>query len=168
MVAKAVITRQDSGGGTIKVTFTNYVNGKQIKDGKMNLTARWNQTTYLITGPTEQTIQFGSATATINIKPYTPPKYENEVLYKTAGGTLTKEGWVRWRIRVNTNDTLKSAVVTDTLRVEAPGNLDGIEYVAGQFMLYELEVKNGELVEKNGRNISDNIEFFKFLSVPDC
>lgn len=41
VVAKAVITRQDSGGGTIKVTFTDYVNGKQIKDGKMNLTARW-------------------------------------------------------------------------------------------------------------------------------
>lgn len=159
VVAKAVITRQASGGGTIKVTFTNYVNGKQIKDGKMNLTARWNQTTYPITGPTEQTIKFGSATATINIKPYTPPKYENEVLYKTAGGTLTKEGWVRWRIRVNTNDTLKIAVVTDTLRVEAPGNLDGIEYVDNQFILYELSwnASKEEFDEINPQNVSKQI-----------
>lgn len=158
VVAKAVITRQDSGGGTIKVTFTDYVNGKQIKDGKMNLTARWQDIDSIV-GSTEKNIKFGSATATIKLKPYIPPNYAQEVLYKTTGQTLTDKGWVRWRIRVNTNGSLKSAVVTDTLRVKAPGNLDGIEYV-GKFMLHELELKNGKLVEKSGEDISDNIEFF--------
>lgn len=157
VVANAVITRQDTGGGTIKVTFTDYVNGKQIKEGKMNLTARWQDIDSIV-GSTEKDIKFGSVTATIKIQPYIPPNYAEEVLYKTSGQTLTPDGLVRWRIRVNTNGSLTNAFIKDELWAQAPGNPDGIEYVAGQFMLYELEVKNGELVEKNGKNISADIK----------
>lgn len=93
-LANAVITPQEPGGGKIRVTFTNYVNGKLNILGEMHLTARWNQTTYPITGPVEHDIEVGTITKTIKIKPYKKPNYETEVIYKTAGGTLTGEGWV--------------------------------------------------------------------------
>ena len=43
------------------------------------------------------------------------------------------------------------------MRVADPGSSDGIEYVDDQFILCELVWENGELVEKNPQNISDNI-----------
>ncbi|EFI41974.1 Cna B-type domain-containing protein [Peptoniphilus sp. oral taxon 386] len=158
VVAKVTITPQQPGGGKMKVTFTDFVKGKFGITGEMHLTARWNQNTYPITGVTEHDIVVGSITAKIKIKPYIPPNYATEVIYKTSGQTLTAEGWVRWRIRVNAKQgTLKNAVIKDTLKVADPGSPDGIEYVDGQFMLYELVWENGKLVEKNPQNISNQI-----------
>lgn len=160
VVANAVITPQEPGGGKIRVTFTSYVNDKLNVPGEMYLTARWNQTTYPITGPVDHDIVVGSITRKIHLKPYMPPNYASEVLYKTAGGTLTGEGWVRWRIRVNAKQgNLTNVVIKDNLWAEAPGNPDGIEYVTGQFMLYELSWNAGknEFDEINPQNVSNQI-----------
>lgn len=159
-LANAVITPQEPGGGKIRVTFTNYVNGKLNILGEMHLTARWNQTTYPITGPVEHDIEVGTITKTIKIKPYKKPNYETEVIYKTAGGTLTGEGWVRWRIRVNAKEgNLTNVVIKDNLWAEAPGNPEGIEYVSDQFILYELSwnADKNEFDEINGKNVSNQI-----------
>lgn len=160
VVANAVITPKEPGGGKIKVTFTNYVNGKSSISGDMHLTARWNQTTYSITGPVDHDIVVGSITKTIKIRPYKKPNYETEVIYKTAGGTLTGEGWVRWRIRVNAKQgNLTNVVIKDNLWAEAPGNPKDIEYVSDQFILYELSWNAGknEFDEINGKNVSKQI-----------
>ena len=160
VVANAVITPKEPGGGKIRVTFTNYVNGKSSISGDMHLTARWNQTEYLITGPVDHDIVVGSITKTIKLRPYKKPNYETEVIYKTAGGTLTGEGWVRWRIRVNAKEgNLTNVLIKDNLWAKAPGNPDGIEYVPNQFILYELSWNAGknEFDEINPQNVSDKV-----------
>lgn len=168
VVANAVVTPQEPGGGKIRVTFTNYVNGKLNIRGEMHLTARWNQTRYPITGPVEHEVgvrlvtdpNTDLITTKIKLKPYIPPNYLTEVIYKTAGGTLTGEGWVRWRIRVNAKQgNLTNVVIKDNLWAEAPGNPDGIEYVSDQFILYELSWNAGknEFDEINGKNVSKQI-----------
>lgn len=160
VVANAVITPKEPGGGKIKVTFTNYVNGKFSISGDMHLTAGWNQTTYLITKLVDHDIVVGSITKTIKLKPYKKPNYETEVIYKTAGGTLTGEGWVRWRIRVNAKEgNLTNVLIKDNLWAEALGNPDGIEYVSDQFILYELSWNAGknEFDEINPQNVSNQI-----------
>ena len=159
-LANAVITPQEPGGGKIRVTFTNYVNDKLNILGEMHLTARWNQTRYPITGPVEHDIEVGTITKTIKIKPYKKPNYETEVIYKTAGGTLTGEGWVRWRIRVNAKQgNLTNVVIKDNLWAEAPGNPKDIEYVPNQFILYELSWNAGknEFDEIKIGNVSNQI-----------
>ena len=85
VVAKVVITPNNSGGGKMKVTFTSFVNGKHIISGELHLTARWNQDVYPITAPTEHDIVVGSITETVKIRPYIPPNYATEVIYKTSG-----------------------------------------------------------------------------------
>ena len=77
VVAKAVITPKEYGGGKIKVTFTSFANGKFIMTGEFHLTARWNQTAYPITEPIEHDIVVGAITETIKIRPYISTKLCN-------------------------------------------------------------------------------------------
>ena len=158
LVAKAKITPNANKGGKIRVTFTDYVNGKPAISGDMHLTARWNQADYPITAPTYHDVVSGNFTEHILLKPWIPPNYQKEVIYKTSGQTLTAERWVRWRMRINAKQAvLNNVVIKDNLRVDDPGSPEGIEYVADQFILYELEWQNGNPVEKNPRNVSADI-----------
>ncbi|MDD7510779.1 MAG: Cna B-type domain-containing protein, partial [Peptostreptococcaceae bacterium] len=158
LMAKAVITPKEPGGGKIKVTFTSYVNDKFDISGDMHLTARWNQTTYPVNQEGEYEIAVGSFHPHITLKPYVPPQYENEILYKTSGQTLTQDDLVRWRIRINAKQaTLHNVILQDTLEVEDPGSPEGIEYVDNQFVLAELVWEDGKFVEKNQQNVSNQI-----------
>lgn len=158
VMAKAVIVPQDPGGGKIKVTFTNYVNDKFNITGDMHLTARWNTTTYPVEQEGEYEVAVGSFNPHITLKPYVPPQYGNEILYKVSGQTLTNNDLVRWRIRINAKQgNLNNVVIKDTLEVEDPGSPEGIEYVAGEFVLYEIVFEDDKPVEKNPVNVSNQV-----------
>ncbi|SFE37845.1 Cna B-type domain-containing protein [Peptostreptococcus sp. D1] len=158
LMARAVITPQEPGGGKIKVTFTSYVNDKFNITGDMHLTARWNTTSYPVEQEGEYEIAVGSFNPHITLKPYVPPQYGNEILYKVSGQTLTSDSLVRWRIRINAKQgDLNNVIIKDTLEVEDPGSPEGIEYVAGEFVLYEIVFEDGKPVEKNPVNVSNQV-----------
>lgn len=159
IMAKAVITPGENGGGRLRATFTNYVNNKQNVDGYMHITSRWNEPQFPITAKTTETIESYGLNQTITLKPYVPVNYQREVLYKVSGQTLTADGLTRWRMRINAKQTnLHNVVITDPLKVEDPGNPKGIEFVKNNFYMTELKWENNNFVEKNRKNVSDRIQ----------
>ncbi|HEL0567464.1 TPA: Cna B-type domain-containing protein, partial [Streptococcus equi subsp. zooepidemicus] len=159
VLGNAVVSPSSSGGGKVKVTFTSYVNDKYDIKGDMHLTARWNNTKYPIDKESVFEIVVGSFHQSITLKPESLPNYSDEVLRKVSGQTLTEEGYVRWRIRINAKKAnLTDVVLTDTLSVKELGSVDGIEYVDGQFILKELVIKDGKVDEQNPVNVSDKIK----------
>ncbi|WP_273101819.1 Cna B-type domain-containing protein [Bulleidia extructa] len=158
VMAKVVITPKEPGGGKIKVTFTSYVENKYGIAGDMHLIATWNKTTYPVTQEGEYDIAIGSFHTKIKVKPDNPIQPENEVFNKTSGQTLTEEGNVRWRLRINKKKAnLNNVVITDKLEVEDPGSPEGIEYITNSFVLWELKYENGKWIEKKLNNVSNKV-----------
>ncbi|MGX7073803.1 Cna B-type domain-containing protein, partial [Falseniella ignava] len=158
VMAKAVVTPKEPGGGKIRVTFTSYVNGKYGIKGDIHLTATWNKTTYPVEQEGEYDITIGSFHTKIKVKPGSPFQPGNEVFNKTSGQTLTEEGNVRWRLIINGKKAnLNNVLITDKLEVEDPGSPEGIEYIANSFVLWELKYENGKWIEKELENVSNKV-----------
>ncbi len=160
IVGKAVITPDNTNGGKIKVTFTDYVNDKYNVKGTMKLAARWNSVVYPVNEEKEYAISVGSFTEKLKLLPPKELELEKENLNKWAGQLLNNDGHVRWTVRINAKAaSLSNVIIRDELRVEAPGNPEGIEYIENSFMLYEHVYEGGKYVEKNPRNVSGDIVF---------
>ncbi|MDY3014715.1 MAG: Cna B-type domain-containing protein [Evtepia sp.] len=162
VVAKAVVTPGTPGGGNIKVTFTKYVEDRYDIKGSMYLNANFNTTIINAPGNHEIAIAIGSYPFTIivPIAPSTPQNpLNNEILNKWVGQTLSNEGYVRWTIRINhRKGILNNVVITDQLTSES-GDMTGIEYVAGNFKLEEVEMDEYGNVRKvlSTTDISDKV-----------
>lgn len=143
VVAKAVVTPGTKGGGNIKVTFTDYVEDRYDIKGSMYLNANFNTTIINTPGEHQIAIAIGSYsfTITVPVVPSTPQNpLNNEIFNKWVGQTLSSEGYVRWTIRINhRKGILNNVVITDQLTSEN-GDMTGIEYVAGNFKLEEVEM----------------------------
>ena len=158
VLAKAVVSPNSSGGGKIRVTFTNYVKGKHNIKGNFNLTANWNTVSYPVNQPGEYDIVIGSFIKRIKIEPNQPSPPSSTILSKYSGQTLTQDGHVRWHIIVNTKlQDLKGVVVKDQLSAEPPDNTGDITYVEDSFILYELVFNGSYWARKNPKNVSDKV-----------
>ncbi len=157
IIANVVVEPDNTGGGKMKVTFTSFIVGKtnvNVKD--MKLTAKWNETLYPVKNKTDYTINADKLKEQITLKPY---EVKVKLINKTSGQKLLPGGLVGWRAKINeTGDDLNDVVITDRMRVDEPASPDGIEYVADQFTLAELVKEGNNLVEKNTRNISSDVE----------
>ncbi|MGP1442435.1 MAG: Ig-like domain-containing protein [Anaerovoracaceae bacterium] len=165
VVAKAVVTSTwDEGGGSIKVSFTNYVEDKYNIKGTMYLNANFNEDKISGTGNHEISVSIGSFSKKINV-PTTPAPPQNplveEVFTKWSGQSLSAEGYVHWAIRINHKKAnFSNVVISDQLTAEN-GDMDGIHYVEDSFDLWKVEMDEygNEQQGATKENISDKIVF---------
>ncbi len=151
VMAKAVVTpgSYNEGGGNIKVTFTNWVEGKYEVKGKMGLLATFNKSIVNTPGTLNVNVAIGSfiKTATINVT-VTPSGnvHPEEVFTKWPWKVTTDAGNVKWEFRVNFKKAdLKGVVLRDTVTVEGVAP-DGIEIIKDSFTVQEVVMKpNGQI-----------------------
>ena len=183
LVATAVITRFEDGGGHIKFTFTNFVNTHGNIKGNFKMSFILNETHTKANEKNNLVMTIDKTT--IPIKPggieVVPSGTQNptEILGKWAvsqvlttlyqGGEhlvikdpeVLKEigkGATRWLLRINVKkDNLSNAVISDQLHGEELGN---ITMIPGTFALFEGDVdENGSAINtKNYKNISNDVQ----------
>ncbi|MDY3332560.1 MAG: Cna B-type domain-containing protein, partial [Gallibacter sp.] len=164
VVAKAVVTPgdEDNGGGTIRVTFTQYVEDKHNIKGSMFLNATFNKK-YIKTGQENViAIAIGSQIVpiVINVKPINNNPLNEETLSKWSRNKLFA-GYVRWDARINhKKGNLTNVVITDELSSE-DGDLTGIHYKKDSFRLMEINADAQGNVSSHGPiiDISNNVIF---------
>ena len=95
VVAKAVVTAKKSGGGKVRITFTDYVNGKNDVNWNVSLNAKWNVEAYSVEKETEYEINSASFTKKIIIKP--EKHVEEKITYRESGSELFSGKGIRSR-----------------------------------------------------------------------
>ena len=183
LVATAVITRFEGGGGHIKFTFTSFVNTHGNIKGNFKMSFILNETHTKANEKNNLVMTIDKTT--IPIKPggieVVPSGTQNptEILGKWAvsqvlttlyrGGEhlvikdpeVLKEigkGATRWLLRINVKkDNLSNVVISDQLHGEELGN---ITMIPGTFALFEGDVdENGSAINtKNYKNISNDVQ----------
>ena len=112
-IGEAVVTPGPGGnGGSVRVTFNNFVESHHDVKGTLSIRSTLNST-IVSEGQTIQVI-FGKFPVTVQIGT-NPPVNPDEVITKWASPSLTPEGHVRWTVRINykkdptfTNITVKN------------------------------------------------------------
>lgn len=139
--AKAHITPNELGGGTLRVTFTNYVEEKPDITCKFYTDVTFahkhidkNGGNYTITA----SVKGGNSEKSVNIKVKPKPGIVNE--YFTKWGHTMIGSDVQWRFRINHNKGhYSNLVISDELFVNS-GNLPSkIQYIPETFLLQEVE-----------------------------
>lgn len=161
VLANAIVTPEATGGGIIRVTFTNWVEGKIDISGGMKLNATFNQT--FVTYGQNYTIALSIGSfiknLEIKIKENTAQPLVNELLTKWAYNRLTPEGYVSWQLRLNHKKAnYHNVYLSDELQSE-DGDMTGIHYIPNSFVLKEVEMDEyGRLVRVlSETNISDQV-----------
>ncbi|MDY2959823.1 MAG: Cna B-type domain-containing protein, partial [Hornefia sp.] len=167
IVATAVVSPAQEGGGTVKVTFTNYVENRYNIKGTVNMQATFSKVkhnennTFVIT--------VGKHTSSKTIKVDGPVGLKDEVIDKWGVPIDGKDNEVQWIMRINhMKADLKNVVIKDELSTE-DGNLGGMQYIPDSFVLTRVEyhefgglIKRFETIPLNGKIMfSDNNTKFK-------
>ena len=103
VMANAHVPPKAGGGAEIKVTFTNYVNGRYDINGTLGMNANFNKDKVTVNQKNNFDIEAG------------PTGNSNEVLHKYSFGAASINE-AEWRVRINYKKAnFPNAVVTDTL-----------------------------------------------------
>ena len=77
VVAKAAVIAKKTGGGTVRITFTDYANGKTDINESLSLNAKWNAEVYPVEKETEHEMNSASFTEKLTVKPEEKSEKEN-------------------------------------------------------------------------------------------
>ena len=155
VMANAHVTPKAGGGAEIKVTFTNYVNGRYNINGTLGMNANFNKDKVTVNQKNNFDIEAGGKTTPFQFKvDGGPTGNSNEVLHKYSFGAESINE-AEWRVRINYKKAnFPNAVVTDTL----VGTTE--KFVKESFRLYRVNYTS-DLKENNRVRIdlSDKIVF---------
>ena len=155
VMANAHVTPKAGGGAEIKVTFTNYVNGRYDINGTLGMNANFNKDKVTVNQKNNFDIEAGGKTTPFQCKvDGGPTGNSNEVLHKYSFGAESINE-AEWRVRINYKKAnFPNAVVTDTL----VGTTE--KFVKESFRLYRVNYTS-DLKENNRVRIdlSDKIVF---------
>ena len=155
VMANAHVTPKAGGGAEIKVTFTNYVNGRYDINGTLGMNANFNKDKVTVNQKNNFDIEAGGKTTPFQFKvDGGPTGNSNEVLHKYSFGAESINE-AEWRVRINYKKAnFPNAVVTDTL----VGTTE--KFVKESFHLYRVNYTS-DLKENNRVRIdlSDKIVF---------
>ena len=155
VMANAHVTPKAGGGAEIKVTFTNYVNGRYDINGTLGMNANFNKDKVTVNQKNNFDIEAGGKTTPFQFKvDGGPTGNSNEVLHKYSFGAESINE-AEWRVRINYKKAnFPNAVVTDTL----VGTTE--KFVKESFRLYRVNYTS-DLKENNRVRIdlSDKIVF---------
>ena len=155
VMANAHVTPKAGGGAEIKVTFTNYVNGRYDINGTLGMNANFNKDKVTVNQKNNFDIEAGGKTTPFQFKvDGGPTGNSNEVLHKYSFAAESINE-AEWRVRINYKKAnFPNAVVTDTL----VGTTE--KFVKESFRLYRVNYTS-DLKENNRVRIdlSDKIVF---------
>jgi len=155
VMANAHVTPKAGGGAEIKVTFTNYVNGRYNINGTLGMNANFNKDKVTVNQKNNFDIEAGGKTTPFQFKvDGGPTGNSNEVLHKYSFAAESINE-AEWRVRINYKKAnFPNAVVTDTL----VGTTE--KFVKESFRLYRVNYTS-DLKENNRVRIdlSDKIVF---------
>ena len=116
VMANAHVTPKAGGGAEIKVTFTNYVNGRYDINGTLGMNANFNKDKVTVNQKNNFDIEAGGKTTPFQFKvDGGPTGNSNEVLHKYSFAAESINE-AEWRVRINYKKAnFPNAVVTDTL-----------------------------------------------------
>lgn len=164
-MANATVSPSENGGGTIKVTFTDWVKEKQNIKGSMRLSATFFEKNIVQGEVNTITISIGSYTKSfdVKIKKTTLNPLQNELFAKWAYAGTNNNGYASWQLRINhMKSHYTNVVITDELSfVDSSQSMDGIHYIPGSFTLTEVTMDEfGRVLpgQKPAVNISDKVE----------
>lgn len=160
VVARAVVTPNPTGGGTVKVTFSDYVENRQNIKGTMYLTATFGSNVTPGTNNTFSVVVNGTTTS-INV-PIEQVNVMHELLGKWGERITSTDYEVKWKLRINQkNGSYQNAIISDMLSTD-DGNLQGMHYIEGSFRLQEVVIDQfGNVTSKIGSpiDINNQIQF---------
>ena len=154
-MANAHVTPKAGGGAEIKVTFTNYVNGRYDINGTLGMNANFNKDKVTVNQKNNFDIEAGGKTTPFQFKvDGGPTGNSNEVLHKYSFAAASINE-AEWRVRINYKKAnFPNAVVTDTL----VGTTE--KFVKESFRLYRVNYTSD--LQENNRvriDLSDKIVF---------
>ncbi|WP_165437907.1 Cna B-type domain-containing protein, partial [Streptococcus ruminantium] len=116
VVAKAHVTPNPDGGGSVKVTFTNWVEKRYDVKGSMKLAANFVISKIRLDEENTFSITVGGQVTNVKIRPNGPTDIVNEKLNKWGLGIEGIGNRAKWDGRINhEKGTYPNAVFTDTL-----------------------------------------------------
>ena len=130
-----------AGGGTVKVTFTNYVNNRENIKGDMFLEATLAHKNINAGGSNKIIISIGGIQTSVDISIEPKPTLDNEVLGKWGEKITGNENQAQWRMRINhKKGHFSNLVIKDELFVSSGALPLGIHYIPETFELKEVEM----------------------------
>lgn len=145
VIGTAVVSPGSDGGGTVKVTFTDYVENRYNIKGKMQLQAHFTKIKNDETN--EFSVSIGSQVTTISVPITGPTGLKDEVIGKWGEASRDGDDVAQWYVRINhIKGNYTNFVYSDELSVKN-GDLGGMHYIPDSFVLKEVKY------DANGFNI---------------
>lgn len=147
IVATGVVTPGAEGGGTVKITFTDFVENKNNIKGNMYLDATFYKEKITMGQSNEFKVEINgivqSTEAVVNVD----PGPVGEVVGKWGQKTSNPEE-VHWVLRINhTKQNYTNVIITDKLSAEG-GDLKGMRFIADSFILKKVKLNEmGNVIE---------------------
>ncbi|EFV35217.1 cna protein B-type protein [Gemella morbillorum M424] len=130
---------EETGGGTVKVTFTNYVENKENVKGNLFLQAGFDHKKIKEGQNNLISVEIGGVKKSVNIKIGTKGTVTNETFAKWGETVAGKDDQVRWVLRVNhTKGNYKNVTISDRLYVQEGTLPPGIHYIKDTFVVHEV------------------------------
>ncbi len=137
VIGKAhVMPGADNKGGTVRVTFTDWVEGKEGVKGSIRLAARFDKEQIKTGEDNTFQVSVNGQVTSVTVSITGPTELQPEILGKW-GQTGPDKSQAEWYIRINHQKaTLSNAVITDHLS-EGTGTET---YIADSFVLYRVDM----------------------------
>lgn len=164
VVANGHISANSPGGGRVRITFTDYVEGKSNIKGYMHMFARVIATEDSIGDNVTFTVSMGSQTVisnAIKVNPQVGPSVMNEPGTKWVETIEAEAGQLRWVIRVNAWERQMTGIkIADSMTASETA----ITYIPGSFVLVTVlynHDSNGAIIGQDhilsSVNVSDQV-----------
>ena len=128
------------GGGTVKVTFTNYVENKENVKGNLFLQAAFAHEKIKAGEINKIDVEIGGVKKSVNIKIGKKPTIENETFSKWGETIEGQSELVRWVFRINhEKGNYNNVSISDELFVKSGTLPPEIHYIPETFVLHEVE-----------------------------
>ena len=156
---------EETGGGTVKVTFTNYVENKENVKGNLFLQAAFAHEKIKAGEINKIDVEIGGVKKSVNIKIGKKPTIENETFSKWGETIAGQSEQVKWVLRINhEKGNYKNVSISDELFVKSGTLPPEIHYIPETFVLHEVEFNeygNTQRVVKSYRynEIKDILHF---------
>ena len=154
IIGNAHVTPYTSGGGKVRVTFTDYVNDRYNVKGNIYLAAHFDTKEIKVGEENTFEITVNGKVSSKTIKITGPTELKDEVLCKW-GSNDKDPTRANWSMRINhSKRTLDDATLTDTL-----GD-SGETYIKDSFKLYEVEFNaKGGIVSRKTVTTENKLSF---------
>ena len=156
VIAKAHVTPNPSGGGEVKITFTDYVENKYGVNGSMFMAARFNESKVKTGEKNTFQVEVNGKITSKTIEIGKVDDIKDEVLTKWGYGQESEPNVAVWEGRINHEGaTLHNVEISDTL-----GD-SGQTFIEGSFSLKKVKFdKKGTIIEKiEDVNLNDKLTF---------